>query len=78
MTYLIYTTESAAQFRAEAEGQAQNLPYYRNPQTGVTRYLSTPQETADGKWALEVSGYGLTEDEEEKVVESVEWPEEEI
>ena len=78
MTYLIYTTESAALTRAEQEGQAQNLPYYRNPQTGVTRYLSTPQETADGKWALEVSGYDLTEDEEEKVVDSVEWPEEEI
>ena len=78
MSYLIYTTFEAAQSRAEAEGQAQNLPYYRNPQTGVTRYLSTPRETADGKWALEVSGYELSEDEEEKVVESVEWPEEEI
>ena len=76
MIYLIFTTFEAAQSRAEAEGQAQNLPYYRNPQLGVTRYLSTPQETAEGKWALEVSAYQLTEDEEEKVVESVEWVEE--
>ena len=77
MTYLIYTTESAAVTRAEAEGQAQNLPAYRDPQTGKTAYLSYPQPCAGG-YALEVSGYDLTEDEEEKVVESVEWPEEEI
>ena len=78
MIYLIFNTQSAAQARAEAEGQAQNLPYYRNPQAGVTRYLSSPRETADGKWALEVSGYDLTEDEDAKAVDSVEWPEEEI
>ena len=76
MKYLIYTIHSEAQTRAEQEGQTQNLPYYRNPQAGVTRYLSTPTETADGQWALEVSGYQLTEDEEAKVVDSVEWVEE--
>ena len=78
MNYLIFPTESAAWSRAEAEGQARNLPYWRALQTGDTRYLSSPRETADGKWALEVSGYDLTEDELEKVVASVEWPEEEI
>ena len=77
MTYLIFPTFEAAQSRAEAEGQAQNLPAYRDPQTGKTAYVSYPAPCVGG-YALEVSGYDLTEDEEEKVVESVEWPEEEI
>ena len=72
MTYLIHSTAEAAWSRADAEGAALNLPYHTG--TGITRYLSAPRETADGKWALDVSGYNLTEDEQAQTVDSVEWP----
>jgi hypothetical protein len=75
MTYLIYNTKAAAIQRAEQEGIARNLPYHTGK--GTSRYLTYPQPTADGKWALDVSGYNLTEDEVEAVVESFEAPEQE-
>ena len=73
MSYLIFTTESAAYDRAEAEGIAQNLPYYRDG--GKTRYVSLPSPCVGG-WALEVTGYQLSEAEQAEVVTEVEWPEE--
>ena len=78
MTYLIHNTAKAAWSRADAEGAARNLPYHTG--TGITRYVTSPRETADGQWALEVSNYDLTEAEQAQTVESVEWPqlEEEI
>lgn len=73
MSYLIYTTESAAWARADTEGQHRNLPYHRG--AGTTRYVTAPQPTAQGKWALDVSGYDLTEDEQAATVETFEAPE---
>jgi hypothetical protein len=70
MTYLIYNTKQEAIDRAEQEGIARNLPYYTGK--GTSRYLTYPTPTADGKWALDISGYDLTEDEAEAVVESFE------
>ena len=71
MTYLIYNDSEAAWSRADAEGAARNLRYHTVG--GITRYLSAPRETADGKWALDVSGYNLTEAEQAQTVETVEW-----
>jgi hypothetical protein len=75
MTYLIYNTKQDAIDRAEQEGIARNLPYHTGK--GTSRYLTYPSPTADGKWALDVSGYDLTEDEAEAVVETFEAPEQE-
>ena len=75
MTYLIYPTFESANARAIAEGQAQNLPAWRDPQTGKTDLLSEPRPCVGG-WALEVTGYQLTEAEQAKVATEVEWPEE--
>jgi hypothetical protein len=75
MTYLIYKTKQDAIERAEQEGIARNLPYYTGK--GTSRYLTYPTPTADGKWALNVSGYDLTEDEAEAVVEGFKAPEQE-
>ena len=73
MSYLIYTTKQEAIARAEQEGIARNLPYHTGK--GTSRYLTYPTPTADGKWALDVSGYDLTDDEVEAVVEGFEAPE---
>jgi hypothetical protein len=73
MSYLIYTTKQEAIDRAEQEGIARNLPYHTGK--GTSRYLTYPTPTAGGKWALDVSGYDLTEDEAEAVVEGFEAPE---
>jgi hypothetical protein len=66
--YLIFDTHTEAFQRAEAEGIKRNMPYYHG---GVARFLTLPAQTADGKWALDVSGYDLTEDEAEAVVEDI-------
>jgi hypothetical protein len=75
MTYLIYTTKAEAIDRAEQEGIARNLPYHTGK--GTSRYLTYPSPTAGGKWALDVSGYDLTDDEVEAVVDGFEAPEQE-
>jgi hypothetical protein len=75
MTYLIYNTKQEAIDRAEQEGIAKALPYHTGK--GTSRYLTYPSPTAGGKWALDVSGYDLTEDEAEAVVDGFEAPEQE-
>ena len=73
--YLIYDTYQSAQGRADAEGMAQGLPYWTVGTSEITRRLSDPRETSNGDWALEVSGYELSEEEQGNLVEDVEWPE---
>ena len=73
MTYLIYNTKQEAIDRAEQEGIARNLPYHTGK--GTSRYLTYPTPAANGKWALDVSGYDLTDDEADAVVEEFEAPE---
>ena len=75
MSYLIFSTKTAAWNRADKEGKRRNLPYHRGG--GTTRYVTAPRETVDGKWALAVNGYNLTAHEKSKIVESVQWPKEE-
>jgi hypothetical protein len=69
--YLIFDTHTEAFQRAEAEGIKRNMPYYHG---GVARFLTLPAKTADGKWALQVLNYDLTEQEEEASVPHVTFP----
>lgn len=66
--YLIYTTEQDAWNRSEQEGSARGLTYHTEGKG--TRYVSAPVPTADGMWALNVSGYTLNDTEVESVVDS--------
>ncbi len=61
--FLTYENEQDALDRADAEGQALNLPYWQDP-VNVTRTVTTPFYTSTNKWVLEVTEYTtLTEDE---------------
>ena len=68
--YLIYATETAAWNRSAKEAKQMNMG-------ASTLHLTAPRKTKSGKYALPVKGYELTEYEQGKVVESVEWPKEE-
>lgn len=61
--FLTYENEQDALDRADAEGQALNLPYWQDP-VNVTRTVTAPFYTSTNKWVLEVTEYTtLTEDE---------------
>ena len=68
MIYLIYDNEEDANARADEEGKRIGLSHWIHG-VGSRRVLS-PQPTAEGKWALNVTVYDLTEEEEESTVES--------
>jgi hypothetical protein len=77
--YIIYATEQDAWNRSEQEGIARGLSYHINGKG--TRYVSEPEETSDGQWALDVETYELDEAEEATTVPTFEpkpVPEEEI
>jgi hypothetical protein len=57
--YLIYETEQGAIARADEEGKYLNFSYWTEGKG--TRWLTAPEPTADGKWALDVSSYKLSE-----------------
>ena len=60
--YLVFDDFESALDRAEAEGSACNLPYFRGD--GATRYKTYPLELSNGKWALNIIYYShLTDDE---------------
>ncbi len=64
MLYLIYASKEAAIERADEEGKEIGYSYWVN---GIgTRWLTYPNETADGTWALDVTNYDL--DDEEKAL----------
>ena len=68
MIYLIYDNEEDANARADEEGKRMGLSHWIH---GVgSRRVFSAQPTAEGKWALNVSVYDLTEEEEESTVES--------
>lgn len=72
INYLVYETEADAIARADIEGSRRNYSYHT---TGSgTRYKSYPKVTADGKYALVVDGYDLTEDEESSIQTNVTFP----
>jgi hypothetical protein len=61
--YIEYNTEVEALEKAEQEGIAQNLPHWQDA-VNVTKYVTAPFYTTNGKWALEVTDYTtLTEAE---------------
>jgi len=66
--YLIYETEIDAIARADEEGKHLNLSYWTEGKG--TRWLTEPDPTADGKWALDVSEYNLDDLEEASVEQS--------
>ena len=70
--YLIYTNLEDALARAETEGVRRNYSYYKIGRG--TRYKTSPEETADGNYALDVTEYELTEDEQSAITNSVTFP----
>lgn len=68
--FLIYETEKEAWNRSEEEGIRIGLSYHRN---GIgSRYVTPAVETADGKFALDVKDFLLTEEEAMSTVSSFE------
>ena len=65
--YLIFATEQEAWDRSEQEGIARGLAYHKVGKG--TRYVSSPKVTLNDNYALPVSGYNLTEEEQEAVLE---------
>jgi hypothetical protein len=57
--YLIYETEIESIARADEEGKRLNYSYWTEGKG--TRWLTAPVPTANGKWALDVSSYNLSE-----------------
>ena len=70
--YLIYPTEQDAWNRSEEEGIAQGLAYHTKGQG--SRYVSSPKETIDGLWALDVTGYNLDDFEKGTITLNVIFP----
>ena len=67
--FLTYENEQDALDRADAEGQAQNLPYWQDP-VNVTRTVTLPFYTSTNKWVLEVTEYTeITEEENALIVD---------
>ena len=66
--YLIYATEQDAWERSEQEGIAIGLAHHTAGR--CSRYVTAPQETADGQWALDVESYQLDEIEETSLVDT--------
>jgi hypothetical protein len=66
--YLIYETEQGAIARADEEGKYLNYSYWTEGKG--TRWLTAPEPTADGKWALDVTKYDLDDFEENAVFET--------
>lgn len=72
--YLIYETLEDALVKADEEGKRRGYAYFTQT-NGVTRYHTYPDITSDNKYALDVTEYELTEDEEAAITTSVTFPE---
>ena len=68
MLYLIYTTEEDANARADQEGALLKFSYWT--QGKGTRWLTAPQPTAEGNYALDVTNYELSDVEKTETVPS--------
>ena len=74
--YLIYDELTDAEQRADEEGQYRGYSFWLN---GVgTKWLTAPVQTAEGDYALEVSGYNLSEVEYDALHETIALPELEV
>lgn len=70
--YLIFDNLADAEERADQEGQYRGYSFW---QYGIgTKWLTAPVETAEGDYALDVSGYELDDVEETLVVETITLP----
>ena len=66
--YLIYTNEQDAWDRSEQEGIKLGLSYHTQ---GIgSRWVTSPVLTAEGNFALNVTSYDLTTEEQADTVES--------
>ena len=68
MSYLIYINEEDANARADTEGQRVGYSYWTEGRG--TRWKTRPYPTAEGKWALNVNTYELSEEEKSSTVNS--------
>lgn len=70
--YIVFENKEDALNVADQEGQHRNLPHWNPNDIGNSRTITTAEETADGKWALNVTEYeSLTEEQDALKVESV-------
>ena len=65
--YLIYASKEAAIERADEEGKEIDYSYWI-PGIG-TRWLTSPAETIDHTWALDVTDYDLDDSEKASTVD---------
>ena len=72
INYLVYETLDDAIARADTEGARRGYAYHRVG--SGTRYHTYPKATADGNYALNVTEYELTEDEQSATTTSVTFP----
>jgi hypothetical protein len=70
--YLIFATEQEGIDRSEQEGIARGLAYHKVGKG--SRYVTRPRLTSSDTWALPVSTYNLTEEEQAAVVDTVSFP----
>ena len=68
MLYLIYTTEEEVIARADQEGQLLKFAHWT--QGNGTRWLTAPQPTLEGNYALDVTNYELSDVEKTETVSS--------
>ena len=68
MLYLIYTTEEEVIARADQEGKLLKFAHWT--QGNGTRWLTAPQPTLEGNWALDVTNYELSDVEKTETVPS--------
>ena len=66
--WLVYETNGEAVDRADIEGQRRNYAFWSN--AGSTKWHTAPTETENG-WALDVSEYELSTEEQSQTVESI-------
>ena len=68
MLYLIYITEEEVIARADQEGKFLKFAHWT--QGNGTRWLTAPQPTLEGNWALDVTNYELSDAEKTETVPS--------
>ena len=68
MLYLIYTTVEEVIARADQEGQLLKFAHWT--QGNGTRWLTAPQPTLEGNFALDVTNYELSDVEKTETVPS--------
>jgi hypothetical protein len=71
--YLLFPTEEDAWSRSEQEGISLGLSFHTEGKG--SRYVTAPEQTIDGLWALDVEGYDLDESEQATTTVEVIFPE---